>query len=161
MIVVSDASPLNFLLRLGRAELLPKMFGEILIPSIVREEMSRLSTPVEVREALAHPPAWLHVREPVHIEPIANLDPGETAAISLALEVSADLILVDDGDARNAARARGLSIIGLLGVLDRADEFGLIDLASAATSLPKDYRISKALLASVVERFVARRAPPR
>jgi len=56
----------------------------------------------------------------------ATLDPGEAEAIALALEMAADLILLDERDGRIAAERAGLRVTGLLGVLLRAKRDGQI-----------------------------------
>jgi predicted nucleic acid-binding protein len=58
-----------------------------------------------------------------------NLDPGEAEAIVLAIEHRADLLLVDERRARRTATAMGVTVMGLLGVVARAKQVGLIDLA--------------------------------
>jgi len=96
------------------------------------------------------------VKAPSRIEHIPKLDPGEEAAISLAREVKADLVLMDDRDGRKAASARGLAVIGLLGILERADERGLMSLVDLAPRLPSDYRIDRALVDAALDRCRAR-----
>ncbi len=158
MLVVSDSSPINFLVRMRQESVLVALFGRVVIPPAVAQELSRPATPPEVAAFIGTPPAWLEIRTPATIEPIPKLQIGEQAAISLARELHADLILIDDGDARRAATARGLAITGLLGVLERADERRLINLESLAPSLPHDYRIDPALLETAIERARLRRA---
>ena len=102
-LVVSDSSPLNFLIRLGCVDVLPTLFRRVLIPTKVEEELTRSATPPEVRDFLASRPPWLEVRAPARLERMPKLDPGEEAAISLAEEVRADVVLLDDADARKAA----------------------------------------------------------
>lgn len=58
------------------------------------------------------------------------LDPGEREAILLAEQLVADLVILDDKAARQIASARGLNMIGLLGILKDAARAGLIDLAT-------------------------------
>ena len=152
MLVVSDSSPLNFLARLRCVDVLPALFGRVLIPPVVVEELSRGATPAPVKAMAMSPPAWLEVRAPSSLVALANLDAGEVAAISLALEVRANLVLLDDGNARRAATARGLAVIGLLGILERADERSLIDLATVVEQLPADYRIDRAIVDAVLQR---------
>lgn len=141
MLVVSDSSPLNFLIRLRCQGVLPALFGTILIPPSVQEELTCASTPQAVRDFMEAKTPWLQVRTPATIERIPQLDRGEEAAISLAREVNADAVLMDERAGRLAAVKRGFTTIGLLGILDRADERGLIDFENLCAELPRDYRI--------------------
>jgi predicted nucleic acid-binding protein len=67
----------------------------------------------------------------------SKLGPGETHAISLAVELHAALLLADDKDARAAAKERGLKVTGTLGILKLAAKRGLIDLPQAIADLRK------------------------
>jgi predicted nucleic acid-binding protein len=64
MIVVSDSSPLNILIRIGCVEVLPKLFGAVVIPPAVAAELSHPATPESIRKWLATPPVWLRVQAP-------------------------------------------------------------------------------------------------
>ena len=57
------------------------------------------------------------------------MDWGEAEAIVLALECRADLLLVDERQARRTAKTAGLAVTGLLGVVARAKQAGLIERA--------------------------------
>jgi len=157
MLVVSDSSPLNYLIRLGCVDVLHLLYGMVLIPPKVVEELTRAATPTEVKEFLAAKPSWLRVQSPSVLEDIPKLDPGEVAAISLAREVRAEFVFLDDWAAREAATARGLVVTGLLGILERADERDLLNLVELAPQLPPDYRIDRALVDGAVERSRQRR----
>ncbi|MDX2199066.1 MAG: DUF3368 domain-containing protein [Phycisphaerae bacterium] len=152
MLVVADSSPLNFLVRMQCVDVLPTLFTTVLIPTHVADELSRPTTPVEVRDFIANPPSWLLIRIPSKIQQIPKLHVGELAAISLACEVKASLILLDDRDARTAAARLGLDVTGLLGVLERADQRGLLNLEDIARRLPEDYHIDPALVEQAVQR---------
>lgn len=56
-----------------------------------------------------------------------SLDPGELEAIVLAIELNADIVLLDDEAARVAAQSLGIEYTGLLGILIRAKKMGLIE----------------------------------
>jgi predicted nucleic acid-binding protein len=62
---------------------------------------------------------------------LAALDAGEEAAIALAVELRADLILMDDRDGVLVARSKGFQVAGTLGILPVAAERGLVSLAEA------------------------------
>ncbi len=137
MIIVSNTSPINYLILIGQIDLLPKLFHQIVIPQAVYSELSDTEAPKLVRTWIATPPDWLT------IQPVSQasdtildlLDPGERAAILLAQELNANLILLDDMKARRAAKNRGLNITGILGILDRAATMKLIDLPAAVQNL--------------------------
>jgi predicted nucleic acid-binding protein len=96
VIVVCDTSPINYLVLIGHIDVLFSLFREVVIPSAVFSELKHARTPQEVRQWIAQPPAWLQVRSPTSVDPSLRLGRGETEAISLALELKADLLLMDD-----------------------------------------------------------------
>ncbi len=87
MLVVSDASPVNVLVRIGHIETLPKLFQTVAIPPAVERELSHAATPAAVREWMASRPKWLQVRKPSHVDLHLTRDPGEREAICLAREM--------------------------------------------------------------------------
>jgi len=133
MIVVADTSPLNYLVRSGFAWVLPELFGRVLIPNAVRSELMHARAPVEVRDFAACPPSWLECVEVISdFEGFGRqLGAGEREAIILALEISADVILIDDLAGRVEATARGISARGTLAVLLQAGIRGDLDFRVA------------------------------
>jgi len=91
MIVVADSSPLVALTNIGHIAVLPKLFGQVIIPPEISAELRQSSRPQAVREFIASPPDWLLERAPHIIHPIPSLHAGELAAISLAQDLKADL----------------------------------------------------------------------
>src|SRR6266566_8376549 len=92
--------------------------------------MAHANTPLFVRAWISQPPQWLEVvslKQPVD-SALAHLDAGEREAISLASEVQAILLLMDERDGVTIARDRGLKVVGTLAALDLAAEHGLVDL---------------------------------
>ncbi|HUY81111.1 MAG TPA: hypothetical protein VMU92_05255 [Acidobacteriaceae bacterium] len=70
-------------------------------------------------------PDWLVIHDVVNQDPsMAYLDKGEQDGIALAQMMHADLIVLDDLDARRAAEARNISVTGTLGVLAKAPPSG-------------------------------------
>ena len=130
MVVVSNTSPLSNLAIVGKLALLREQFGAVLVPSSVRRELNQLK-----HDAAAHlldaafSDGWLRVTPLLHPVPGhlgAGLHAGEAEALALALERSADLTLLDDGDARRRATEAGLRISGVLGILLRAKRNGQV-----------------------------------
>lgn len=121
MIVVSDTSPITTLLQIGRADLLRKLYSEVLIPEAVRAELS-----------ITHPslPKFFQCLPVVDRQAVicllAELDPGEAEAIVLAKEKHADLLLIDESEGREIATREGLRYIGLIGVLVQSKLEGLV-----------------------------------
>jgi predicted nucleic acid-binding protein len=98
VIVVADTSPLNYLIRLGHVEVLYLFYGQVVVPPAVLTEMQHPDAPPEVRTWAACPPAWLRQVSVQHLdESLAiGLGAGEREAISLALELHADVLLIDE-----------------------------------------------------------------
>jgi predicted nucleic acid-binding protein len=128
VIVVSDSSPLHYLILLGKANLLRDLFGEVVIPRSVREELGHPQAPSDVREWLRLPPAWASVLAAAAVDLSLPLGKGEREAICLAQELHADLLLADDKKARRIAQQRGLVVTGTLAVLRAAHDRGLVRL---------------------------------
>jgi predicted nucleic acid-binding protein len=153
MIVISDTTPINYLVLIGQIELLPKLFGRVVIPPAVLAELRQPGSPKEVQTWISSIPAWLEVRAPVSIDPTIHLGRGETEAISLARELHATEVLIDDMQARKAALARGLRVAGTLLVLDRAGRRGWVNLPEAIQRLMQtNFRAPAALVAYLIER---------
>src|ERR1022692_1843732 len=118
MIVVGDSGPLHYLILIDLIDLLPRLYGTVLIPPAVFSELTATSTPRKVASWVSHPPEWLQVR-PVSRDAIRgiteDLDDGEREA-TLAEAVRADLVLMDDLAGRAEARRRKLRVTRTLGI---------------------------------------------
>lgn len=132
-VVVADAGPPRYLVLIDQIELLPRLFGKVVLPDVVRAELSAPRTPAQVRTWLATSPPWLRVGSAPVVENLLppKLDEGERAAIALAMDLGASLILMDDRAGVEEARRRGLQVTGTLGVLLLAARRGLVDLEAA------------------------------
>lgn len=154
MKVVSDTSPIGYLLLIEQVNLLPALYKRIHIPLAVRDE---LGAKPGFHNWVANPPGWLEI----HAAPTApdsgldHLDPGEREAIALAEGMSADLVLLDEKRARQVARERGLTRTGLLGVLDRAARAGLVQLEDALERLGRtNFRVEPRLIEALRDRHL-------
>jgi predicted nucleic acid-binding protein len=157
-LIVSDNSPLSALVCIKRTDFLPLLFDQVIVPSAVAREMSHPFAPTEVRGFIEQQAVWLSIRDPVSIMRIPKLDPGELAAISLALELRAPL-LIDERAGRKAANDRGIEVIGVIGLLERAADLGYIhDLEEAHRELlTHGFHINESILAASLARHLANR----
>ena len=90
------------------------------------------------------------------------MDPGESQAIWLCLQLGADLLLIDERDGRQAAMERGIAITGTLGVLERAAAQNLIDLDEAFEQLKQtDFWVPATLLDTRLAEFKRNNPPQR
>lgn len=129
MPIVSNTSPLTNLAAIGKLDLLEQLYGEIIIPSAVFQELTAWGDSIpgakEVKTL-----NWIQV-QPINdtslVESLkTKLDPGESSAITLALELNADWLIIDEQLGRKIAIGYGLKITGILGILIEAKRQGLI-----------------------------------
>ena len=159
-IVVADAGPLHYLVLIDGADILGKLFDRVLIPVAVRDELRHGSAPSKVLAWINSPKPWLSVETVPHSQPISGLHQGEAEALQLALQTKASGVLMDDLDGRAAARRLGLTVIGTLGLLERAAEKGLVELPQAVARLrATSFFVSEELLEAALERDRQRRQP--
>ena len=130
MIVVSDAGPLIYLGGVGRLAVLRDLFGRVVVPPQVWNEVvgAGAERPGSLETAAA---SWIDIRTPSP-SPLTErlsdvLGTGEAAAIGLCLELRAELLLCDDLGARRLAAAQGIRVVGTLGLLVRGKRAGLVD----------------------------------
>lgn len=159
MPVISNTSPLLNLAIVDHLFLLPQQFGQIYIPSAVFTEL-KINEDLPGSRALQAGinEDWLI---PQVVENTAfvsllrrDLHQGESEAIALAVERSADKILLDEKEARQVARALGLSTTGILGILLRGwHENSIPSIKAVIERLQQEanFRIAPALLAQILQ----------
>jgi predicted nucleic acid-binding protein len=132
-LVVADTGPINYLILIGHIEVLPALFESVILPAVVRDELKHRKAPPVVHRWITNPPSWVEVHQTdrVRYASMEKLDAGEEDAIALAIELHADLILMDDRDGVLIARSKGFRVTGTLGILSMAAEHLLLDLAEA------------------------------
>jgi predicted nucleic acid-binding protein len=155
MIVVADTSPLNYLLLIDEIDLLPAMFGQVLLPHAVFQELQHAKTSPRVRQWVAHLPAWLEVRTVASVAnpALIGLDVGEREAIHLALELGVSTVLIDEADGRQQAERLHLEVRGTLGILEHGAHLGKTNLREALSKLEQtNFRMSPAVRAALLKR---------
>ncbi len=129
MLVVSNTSPLVDLAAIGLGDLLGALYGEVVVPPAVWDEFATLRQR-EPRFAAAVLPACVRVRTlsasaALHRATLALLlDDGEAEALALAVDLRADLVLIDERAGNRIARRLKLRPLGLVGVLIEAKASG-------------------------------------
>ncbi len=137
-LVIADSTCLIGLDRIGRLELLPQLFPDIVAPPAVIAEFG-------------HTPAWLTVQRVSNDDRVRHLseilDSGEAEALALAVELAGSRVILDDKKARRVAHQLGVKVIGTVGVLLRAKRQGFIAYVKPLLDelLAADFRISDAL----------------
>jgi predicted nucleic acid-binding protein len=152
---VVDTSPLIFLAKLDRLDLLQRAAEEVSVPLAVVQEVRQYpdKASLKIEEALG---SWLRVERVRELQTVeiflADLDHGEAEAIALALELAADRIVMDDLDGRRVVRRLGLDAIGTLGLLLAARLRG--ELASLKGEIDRlhqeGFRASASLVAALL-----------
>ncbi len=129
MIVVADTSVLINLCRVGQGGLFKNLFHEVVIPPEVAAEFVRLAGKTSRFAGLKIPPG-IKQQSPANLLAAVlaapGLDSGEAAALSLAVEIHADAVLIDERRGYEVAVQLGLRTLGILGILLRAKSAGFI-----------------------------------
>jgi predicted nucleic acid-binding protein len=158
MIVVSNTSPLNYLVMIQQVDVLPAIFDRVVAPPAVIRELLHPGAPDAVRVWAASPPIWLQVVSPLFVDDSFGLGRGEAEAIGLAQEINADTLLIDERKALLVAQALGLNVTGTIGVLELAATRNLLDLPAAISALRKTtFRCSEKLFDEAIRRHEQRR----
>lgn len=123
MIVVSNTSPLTNLAAIGQFHLLEALYGQVWIPRAVWEELNAndVQWPGSLQVSQA---GWIRHGQVANLALVTalqrDLDRGEAEAIALGVELRANLLLIDEKEARRAAHRLGLQITGVIGLLVEA-----------------------------------------
>lgn len=140
MTAVVDATPLISLALVEQLDLLPRLFGRIVVPPAVYAEVTAQRPDLPGAAALARA-TWIQIQAP-QTSPafdalLLGLDPGELEALLLAREIHADWVLMDERLGRRVAQALQLPVKGTLGVLLAAVHAGLLSKTDAQNAVPQ------------------------
>jgi predicted nucleic acid-binding protein len=156
-IVISNASPIINLAIIGRLGLLKKFWGRIFIPEAVWKEVvidgEDKDEVVEIKKA-----DWIVVEkvkdQNLTLLLMQNLDKGESETIALAIEKNADIILLDETDAREAADIYKIEKTGVLGILLLAklkNEIPSLKQEIEKLKIKANFRLKDSLIQSVLK----------
>ncbi|MEO0133075.1 MAG: DUF3368 domain-containing protein [candidate division WOR-3 bacterium] len=157
LIIVSNTSPLASLAAVGQLDLLKQLYQRIIIPETVYQELIGANPTVpEAKEVSTFP--WIETKIVVN-QPLVQalrqkLDPGEAAAIALAIDINADRLIIDERKGRKIAINMGVQVIGILGVLLEAKSNGLIERVKPIVDdliALAGFRISQQLYAEILQ----------
>jgi predicted nucleic acid-binding protein len=155
--IICNTSPLQYLHQIGHLDLLPSLVGRIVVPVAVADELAegrRRGVDVPAPETLP----WVDLRVPSNaqvVRLVADLGPGETGVLLLALDCTDPILILDDFLARRHAEVLGIRLTGTLGILLDAKQRGLI---SSVRPLIDDLRRSGFRLSEQTHRLVLRKA---
>ncbi len=157
-VVISDAGPLIALSRIEQLDLLHKLYGTVVIPVAVQNELCcDTNLPGALCLRLALDDGWIEVHDLVDetgslVRLQLILDPGESEAILLAECIGHRFLLMDERKGRQVAKSRGLKVVGIAGVLLAAKKKGLLDaVAPELEALCRaGYRLSGQLIDEVL-----------
>jgi len=156
MIVVSDTTAISNLVQIGDLDLLQSLYKEVVIPESVYQELQVLIEQnfVSAQELQRD---WIIVKQVEHQENVngllKDLDQGESEAIVLGIELSADFLSIDEKTGRLIAAEKQIKTIGTLGVLLESKRKGLIDSVAHKMDHLREigFWISDSLYAKIIE----------
>jgi len=155
MLVVSDATPLHYLVQISEINLLRDLYGRIVVPAAVVNELSAAKAPIEVRNWITAMPEWATVE---HVQPSAtphfdSLGLGEREAIALAHRANDSLLLTDDLQARAAAESLGIQVVPTIRILSTAAAISLVDFEDAIQRLQQtNFRVTRKIIDKILQR---------
>lgn len=151
--VVSDSGPLHYLILCDAIDTLPQLYGTVIIPAAVIAELRHANAPRRASEWANSLPEWTRVVAAIPVDLPDALGEGERQAISLALQLNAKQLLVDDRVARKIAVQRRLSVTGTVGIIEKAAERNLLELTDTLQKLLRtNFRIDNAVVTELLER---------
>jgi predicted nucleic acid-binding protein len=153
MIIVCDCSPLVALALCDQLVLLDALFNDVIIPENVYTEATIPGKPEAVKIAFYAQGKVVKTVGPLPVQLRGNvLGKGETEAIALYWEKSADYLLVDEDKGRRFAKANGINVIGSLGILLLAKEKNLVTSIKPFVTILRtsNIRIAESLYQSIL-----------
>ena len=144
-IIISDTSCLILLQKIGQLQLLPKLYSQVFVTSLIAKEFG------------SDLPDEILIREAIDVNLIRTLsqivDEGEASAIALAFEIEKSILVLDDRKARKLASSLGLKLTGMLGILIKGKKSGILpSVTQILEELKKtDFRISQKIIDRILK----------
>jgi predicted nucleic acid-binding protein len=154
--IVSNTSPIHYLVLIDQVRCLESLFGKIAVPPAVVDELRHPSAPAKVRDWVENAPSWMVLTRP-STSPVVSehLGPGEQEAIQIALDNKADLLIIDDRDAKREATTLRITCVGTLTILLESGRLNLLNFEHSLKHLCKttNFRISPKLYQDLLRQF--------
>jgi len=155
MIVIADSTCLISLAHISKFDLLKELFGKIVVPQAVFDEVVYMGGNRPGQNELRNS-SWVEVitiKDRLAVEALTtDLGRGEAEVIVLAKETKANLVVLDDGKARSKAKAMGLEVTGTIGILLYAAKEGWIRFSPIFDSLlASGFRLKKTEYERILE----------
>jgi predicted nucleic acid-binding protein len=163
VVVVSDTTPLHYLILVGQESALEKLYERVFVPAGVLAELGHASAPLQISNWAAKPPAWVIVATPGPIPGrYEGLGFGERQALALAAEIKANLVLLDDKVARRVAQRELMNVKGTLGIVADAARANLLDFVETVEALQRtSMHLDQGFVRQIVEEYKRSKNPER
>ena len=154
--VVVNTTPLIALSHVNQLDVLKRLYGEIIIPEAVYRELS-IKIESICKKAVDNSLEWIRIKsinnEKAKAMYKTQLHAGEVEVMILSKEIAADVVIIDDGNAKKHAKYLGLPVTGTLGVLIKAKREGYINELKPIFSqmVEKGIYISQSLMESCLK----------
>ncbi len=130
MDVIVNATPLINFASINRLDILKSLFGKIIVPSRVWNEVVTKASEYDTSEVIKSAD-FITIKkakdEILYKTLLMDINKGEAEAIVLTLETKASLVILDEKEARDFAEYYGLNFTGTVGCLLKAKQKGIIE----------------------------------
>ncbi|WP_424097835.1 DUF3368 domain-containing protein [Moorena producens] len=130
--VIADTSPIQYLYQTNLLDLLPQLYGSVIVPQAVANELAA-GAALKISLPDLTSLSWLKVKTTIvdsALQEINGLGAGEKEAFALALGIKNSLVIVDDGLARYYAKQLNIKFTGTLGILLKAKQLGELTIVA-------------------------------
>ena len=160
-IIIFDSSPLINLAKISRLDLIKAIYNHIIIPEAVYDEV--VINGLELARDGANKIKNLVDERVIEVKKVENrnlvkafnldLDYSESEVLALAIEIEADLVILDESEARHVANKFEISKTGFIGILIKADRLGMVESSRELLDdiIAKGFRIDETLYKKVIK----------